>query len=48
MAEQISDVIHVNHGFIWCWNLGPETTGKFWDVMLEMGEEQTDRVKNEV
>ena len=42
-------MLHLEHGFIWCWNLDAsgsrsETCGKFWNMVLEKdGKDQVDR-----
>ena len=47
--EETSKMLHLEHGFIWCWNLDAsgsrsEIPGKFWNVVLEKdGEDQLDR-----
>ena len=47
--EETSKMLHLEHGFVWCWNLDAsrtrsETPGKFWNVVLEKdGDDQLDR-----
>ena len=47
--EETSKMLHMEHGFVWCWNLDAsgsrsEIPGKFWNVVLEKdGEDQLDR-----
>jgi hypothetical protein len=47
--EETSEMLHLERGFVWCWNLdasgsGSETPGKFWNMVLEKdGEDQLDR-----
>jgi len=47
--EETSKMLHLDHGFVWCWNLDAsgsrsEIPGKFWNVVLEKdGEDQLDR-----
>jgi hypothetical protein len=47
--EETSKVLHLEHSFVWCWNLytsetGSEIPGKFSNVVLEKnGEDQLDR-----
>jgi hypothetical protein len=47
--EETSKVLHLEHRFVWCWNVdiwesGSEVSGKFWDLVLEKnGEDQLDR-----
>jgi hypothetical protein len=44
----VSEVLHLEHSFIWCWNLDAsgrrsEIPGKFWNVVLEEdGKDQLD------
>ena len=50
IEEKASEVLHLEHSFIRCWNLDAsgsrsETPGKFWNVVLEIS--WTDRVRNE-
>jgi hypothetical protein len=38
--EETSEVLHLEHGIIWCWNVDglesrSETPEKFWNVVLE-------------
>ena len=46
--EETSEVLHLEHTIIWCWNLDTsenrsQIVGKFWNVMLEKdGEDQLD------
>ena len=47
-------MLHLEHGFLWCWNLDAagsrsEIPGKFWNVVLEKdGEDQLGgHVRNE-
>jgi hypothetical protein len=42
--EQTSTVLHLEHSFVWCWNLdtserSTEMPRKFWNAMLEKDEE---------
>jgi hypothetical protein len=37
LKEETSEVIHLKHGFVWCWNLDTsegwsEIPGKFWNA----------------
>jgi hypothetical protein len=47
--EETSKVLHLEHSFVWCWNVdtsesGSEVSRKFWNVVLEKnGEDQLDR-----
>ena len=47
--EETNKMLHLEHGFVWCWNLDAsgsrsEIPGKFWNVVLEKdGEDQLDR-----
>ena len=47
--EQTSKMLHLEHSFVWCWNLNDsgsrwETLGKFLNVVLKKdGEDQLDR-----
>ena len=47
--EQTNKMLHLEHGFVWCWNLDAsgsrsEIPRKFWNVVLEKyGEDQLDR-----
>ena len=47
--EETSKMLHLEHSFIWCWNLDAsgsrsETPGEFWNVFLEKDrEDQLDR-----
>ena len=47
--EETSKMLHLEHGFVWCWNLDAsgsrsEIPGKLWNVVLEKdGEDQLDR-----
>ena len=49
IEEESSEVLHLEHSFIWCWNWDAsgsrlEPPGKFWNVVLEKdGEDQLDR-----
>ena len=49
IKHKTSKMLHLEHGFVWCWNLDAsgsrsETPGKFWNVVLEKdGEDQLDR-----
>ena len=47
--EEASEVLHLEHSFIWCWNLDASGSrsetpcGKFWNVVLEKdGKDQLD------
>jgi len=46
--EETSTVLHLDHRFIWCWNLDTaesslDIPGKFWNMVLERdGEDQLD------
>ena len=46
--EKTSKVLHLDHKFIWCWNLDTsdsrsEVSGQFWNVVLEKdGEDRLD------
>ena len=40
LKEETSTVLHLEHRFVWCWNLNisesrPEIPGKFWNMVLE-------------
>ena len=47
--EETSKMLHMKHGFVWCWNLDAsgsrsEIPGRFWNVVLEKdGKDQLDR-----
>jgi len=47
--EETNKMLHLEHGFVWCWNLDAsgsrsEIPGKFWNVVLQKdGEDQLDR-----
>ena len=47
--EETSEMLRLEHGCVWCWNLDApgnrsETSGKFWNVVLEKDrEDQLDR-----
>ena len=46
--EEISEVIHLEHSILWCWNLDTsesrsEIPGKFWNVLEKDGEDQLER-----
>ena len=49
IEEETSKMLHLEHGFVWCWNLDAsgsrsEIPGKWWNVVLEKdGEDQLDR-----
>ena len=49
IEEETSKMLYLKRRFIWCWNLDDscnrsETSGKFWNVVLEKdGEDQLDR-----
>jgi len=49
LLQEISKVLHLEYRFVRCWKVdtsesGPETTGKFWNVVLQKdGEDQLDR-----
>jgi len=49
IEEETSKMLHLEHSFIWCWNLDDsgsrsETLGKFWNVVLEEdGKDELDR-----
>jgi len=52
--EKTSKMLHLEHGFVWCWNLDAsgsrsEISGKFWNVVLEKNGKisWTDHVRNE-
>jgi hypothetical protein len=50
-VEETSEMLHLEHGFVWCWNLDvsssrSETPGKFWNVVMEKIS-WTDHVGNE-
>jgi hypothetical protein len=48
IEEEASEVLGLEHSFIWCWNVDAsdswsETPGKFWNVVLEEdGKDQLD------
>ena len=44
LVQEASEVLHLEHSFIWCWNLDAsnsrsESPGKFWNVVLEKDPE---------
>ena len=48
VKEETGKVLHLEHGFVWCWNLdtsgsGSEIPGKFWNVVLEKDGDHLDR-----
>jgi hypothetical protein len=49
--EETSKMLHLEHGFVWCWNLDTlgsisEIPGKLWNVVLEKIS-WTDHMRNE-
>jgi hypothetical protein len=49
LKEETGKVLHLEHNFVWCWNLDTSVSrsgipGKFWDVVLQKdGEDKLDR-----